>query len=57
MKAAVMYGPSDIRVEEVPRPECPEGGLILKVVAIGLCGSDIRNMTTDSRKEIGRAHV
>ena len=50
MKAAVMYGPSDIRVEEVPRPECPEGGLILKVVAIGLCGSDIRNMTTDSRK-------
>lgn len=50
MKAALMYGPSDIRVEEVARPECPEGGFILKVVAIGLCGSDIRNLTTDSRK-------
>lgn len=50
MKAALMYGPSDIRVEEISRPECPEGGFILKVVAIGLCGSDIRNLTTDSRK-------
>ena len=41
MKAAVMYGPNDIRVEEVQRPECPAGGLLLKVKAIGLCGSDI----------------
>ena len=50
MQAAVMYGPSDIRIEEIPRPECPKGGLVLKVLAIGLCGSDIRNMTTDSCK-------
>ncbi|MCD8091206.1 MAG: alcohol dehydrogenase catalytic domain-containing protein [Clostridiales bacterium] len=50
MKAALMYGPSDIRIEEIPKPECPEGGFILKVMAIGLCGSDIRNLTTDSRK-------
>lgn len=50
MKAALMYGPNDIRVEEIERPECPEGGFILKVMAIGLCGSDIRNLTTDSRK-------
>ena len=49
MKAALMYGPGDIRVEEVERPACPEGGLILKVVSVGLCGSDIRNLTTDSR--------
>lgn len=45
-----MYGPNDIRFEDVERPACPEGGFILKVMAIGLCGSDIRNMTTDSRK-------
>ena len=50
MKAAVMYGPSDIRIEEIPKPKCPVGGLVLKVMAVGLCGSDIRNMTTDSRK-------
>ena len=49
MKAALMYGPGDIRVEEVDRPACPEGGFVLKVLSIGLCGSDIRNLTTDSR--------
>jgi L-iditol 2-dehydrogenase len=50
MKAAVMYGPNDIRIEEVEKPKCPEGGFVLKVEAVGLCGSDIRNLTTDSRK-------
>ena len=50
MKAAVMYGPSDIRHEDVERPACPEDGLIINVRAIGLCGSDIRNLTTDSKK-------
>lgn len=48
MKAALMYGPNDIRVEEVDRPTCKEDGMILNVRAIGLCGSDIRNLTTDS---------
>ncbi len=50
MKAALMYGPNDIRVEETEKPVCPEDGLILKIMAVGLCGSDIRNLTTDSRK-------
>ncbi|SCL92576.1 MULTISPECIES: zinc-binding dehydrogenase [Tissierellales] len=49
MKAAVMYGPNDIRIEEVDKPDCPKGGFVLKVEAVGLCGSDIRNLTTDSR--------
>ena len=50
MKAAMMYGPNDIRVEEIDKPACPEDGLILKIMTVGLCGSDIRNLTTDSRK-------
>lgn len=50
MKAALMYGPQDIRLEEIEKPACPEGGFILKIMAVGLCGSDIRNLTTDSRK-------
>lgn len=45
-----MYGPNDIRYEEIPRPKCQEDGFILKIMAVGLCGSDIRNLTTDSRK-------
>mgnify|MGYP000656436062 FL=1 len=50
MQAAIMYGPNDIRVEDIEKPKCPPNGLILKVLSIGLCGSDIRNMTTDSCK-------
>lgn len=50
MKAALMYGPNDIRVEETEKPACPKDGLILKIMSVGLCGSDIRNLTTDSRK-------
>ncbi len=49
MDAAVMYGPNDVRFEKVERPSCPEGGFVVEVDAIGLCGSDIRNLTTDSR--------
>lgn len=50
MKAALMYGPNDVRVEEIPSPEYDSDGLLLKVEVVGLCGSDIRNLTTDSRK-------
>ena len=50
MKAALMYGPNDIRVEMTEKPACPEDGLIIKIMAVGLCGSDIRNLTSDSRK-------
>ena len=38
MQAALMYGPNDIRVEEIEKPKCPEGGFVLKVMAVGLCG-------------------
>lgn len=50
MDAAVMHGPGDIRFEQVPRPQCPGGGFVLRVDAVGLCDSDIRNLTTDSRR-------
>lgn len=62
MKAALMYGPNDIRIEDYPKPKCDKDGLILKVEAIGLCGSDVRNLTTDSQKGhypviLGHEHV
>ena len=34
MDAAVMYGPGDIRFEQVEKPECPEGGFVVKVEAV-----------------------
>lgn len=50
MKAALMYGANDIRIEFIEKPIVTEGGMLLKVIAVGLCGSDIRNLTTDSKK-------
>ena len=39
------------KVEDIEKPKCPPNGLIFKkFLSIGLCGSDIRNMTTDSCK-------
>ncbi len=42
MKAAIFYGPNDMRVEEIPRPECPKKGALIKVSGSMICGSDIK---------------
>ena len=44
MTAAVMYGPGDIRVEQVDTPKPKAGEVLLKVAACGVCGSDIPRM-------------
>ena len=41
MKAVRMYKPGDLRVEDVPVPVPGEGEVLLKVMACGVCGSDI----------------
>jgi len=41
MRALVLHGPGDLRFEEVPIPEVPEGFLLLRVAWCGVCGSDI----------------
>ena len=43
MKAAVYYGPKDIRIEEIGYPKCQPDGVILKVKYVGICGGDVRN--------------
>jgi L-iditol 2-dehydrogenase len=42
MKAAVFYGPNDMRVEERPIPAPAENELLVKVGACAICGSDLR---------------
>jgi L-iditol 2-dehydrogenase len=42
MRAAVFYGPGDLRVEERPRPRIAEDEVLLQVEACALCGSDAR---------------
>lgn len=42
MRAAVFHGVRQISVEEVPKPECPQDGLLVRVEACGICGTDAR---------------
>jgi 2-desacetyl-2-hydroxyethyl bacteriochlorophyllide A dehydrogenase len=41
MKAAVYYGPRDIRFEVIPDPVLEKGDVLLRVKACGICGSDL----------------
>lgn len=43
MKAAVFRDVERIETEERDIPSCPPGGLLVRVKACGICGSDIRN--------------
>jgi len=44
MRAAVMYSPGDIRLEDIPKPDLKPGHVLLRVAAVGVCGSDIPRM-------------
>ncbi len=41
MKTAIWYNNTDIRIEEVPTPVPGPAELLLKVMACGICGSDV----------------
>lgn len=41
MKAQVLYGINDMRYEDIEEPQLKDGWVIVKVMAAGICGSDI----------------
>lgn len=41
MRVAMYYNNRDVRLEELPKPEIGPGELLVKVVASGICGSDV----------------
>lgn len=41
MRAARLYGPGDVRVEETPVPRPEPGESLVRVTCVGLCGSDL----------------
>ena len=49
MKAAVFYGPEDMRVGEVPRPAIGAREVLVKVAACAVCGSDVRTFRHGAR--------
>ena len=42
MRAAILAGIKQVHVGQVPIPEATPGALLLKILACGVCGSDIR---------------
>lgn len=44
MKAAVVHGANDIRLEEVPRPFPEPGDIVVRVRASGICATDIKTL-------------
>jgi len=60
MKAAIFYGPGDIRIEEVERPTAADDGIVVRVRAAGICGSDLHpyKVATAGRtpERIARGH-
>jgi (R,R)-butanediol dehydrogenase/meso-butanediol dehydrogenase/diacetyl reductase len=47
MKAARLYGPGDLRVEDIAPPGAPDVGWVkLRVDVTGICGSDLHNFRT-----------
>lgn len=43
MKKAVLRGPGQVEIVEMDAPQCPEGGVIVKVVSCAVCGTDVEN--------------
>jgi len=44
MKAAILRGPNDVRLEELSVPKPGQGEILVKMVACGVCGTDIEKL-------------
>src|SRR5438876_468410 len=42
MKAALLFGKNDLRIEELAQPQVSPGDLLLRTVCASVCGTDIR---------------
>ncbi len=43
MQAVVYHAPGDIRIEDIPKPVCGEGELLVRVDACAVCGTDLKS--------------
>jgi len=50
MLAAVYHGPNDLRLEERPVPAIGPDEALVKVVSVGICGTDLRILHGEHRK-------
>jgi L-iditol 2-dehydrogenase len=50
LKALYLTGKKQVEVRDIPVPECPDDGLLIKIDSVGLCGSDVRTYSVGSAK-------
>jgi L-iditol 2-dehydrogenase len=56
MKAAVYHGKDDIRIEEMPVPEPGPGEVLVRIMASGICGSDVMHWYRTGRGPLVLGH-
>ena len=44
MQAVIIEKPGVYGIKDIPEPVCPDDGLMIRVLACGLCGSDLRTL-------------
>ena len=44
MKAVIINAPGDFGIYDIDKPVCPDGGILVKALAVGLCGGDLRTI-------------
>jgi L-iditol 2-dehydrogenase len=50
VRAAIWNGPGRMEIGTAPDPECPDDGLLLQVLACGVCGTDVRSFYNGDRR-------
>ncbi|MDX6579112.1 MAG: hypothetical protein QOJ47_661, partial [Gaiellales bacterium] len=50
MRAAIWEGPGLMALGSVPDATCPTDGVLLKVLACGICGTDVRSFYNGDRR-------
>jgi L-iditol 2-dehydrogenase len=50
VRAAIWNGPGSMEVGSAPDAECPEDGVLLRVLACGVCGTDVRSFYNGDRR-------
>ena len=52
MKAALLYGDRDLRVQQIEKPQAGDNGVLVKVKAVGVCGTDLHAYKMGMFKEM-----
>lgn len=52
MKALILHGPDDFKVEEVPMPVIGKGDILVKVKTCAICGTDMRILEGKKTKDV-----